>query len=60
MESRNAAFAQGTVSGSPELARQAMAGAVQAGGMMPGQNGHSAGTYTADQPYISQALKAGY
>lgn len=60
MESRNDAFAQGTVSGSPELARQRMVNQAEAGGMLPGQNGRSGNTYSAEQPYISQALKAGY
>lgn len=60
MESRNAAFSEGTISGSPELARQRMVAQAQAGGMLPGQNGRSENTYSAEQPYISQALKAGY
>jgi hypothetical protein len=60
MESRNDAFNQGTISGSPELARKAMVYQAEAGGMMPGQNGRSADTYSAEQPYLSQALKAGY
>jgi hypothetical protein len=59
-ESRTSAFTQGTVAGSPELARKAMLSQVQAGGLLPGQNGRSGSTYSADQPYISEALKAGY
>lgn len=60
MESRNGAFGQGVISGSPELARQGMVSQVQAGGMLPGQNGRSENTYSAERPYIGAALKAGY
>jgi hypothetical protein len=60
MESRNEAFGQGMVAGSPELLRQRMVAQAEAGGMYPGQNGKSENTFNAEQPYLSQALKAGY
>ena len=60
MESRNDAFGQGMIAGSPELTRQRLVAQAEAGGLMPGQNGKSENTYSAEQPYISQALRAGY
>lgn len=60
MESRNEAFGQGAVSGSPVLAQKAMVSQAQAGGMYPGQNGMAEDTYNARSPFISQALKGGY
>lgn len=59
MESRNSAFSEG-VTGSPALAQEAMVNQVQAGGMLPGQNGKSEKTYNAGSPFIGQALRGGY
>lgn len=59
MDSRSDSFAQG-ITGSPVLAQKRMIAQVQAGGLYPGQNGRSEETYNADQPFIGQALKAGY
>lgn len=60
MQSRNEAFGEGTVAGSPELARQRLVNQQQAGGLLPGQNGQSAGTYDAGNPLIAQYLRTGY
>lgn len=60
MESRTDAFNAGAVTGSLALAQKAAVNQVAAGGMYPGQNGKGADTYNAEQPFIGQALKAGY
>ena len=60
MESRNDAFNRGAVYGSPALTQKAYINQAAAGGLYPGQNGKSEDTYNAEQPFIGQALKAGY